>query len=477
MVKQFDLTQTFNLKGDWFLPEDANQRLSGELSYSPEDGIHLELIGDFQVNPLGLGMNSYPTILGIVEGSREISLFGCMYVGRGEVSLVKGNEIAKPVITFTVNSMVDGWLFGSFEEVRATDVYFEIDGLSEWLCTTGFRPDDVKIDNTAKTADVHYELPRPIEFEFPKGVKASFVFSMNNMPDSIVMTKLTLEQTVRLRLQKEEGFTLEDIFRDSYKFMTFLMLGLNGETHIKSVYFFNPDYSIEISPGTQHKRRVNFFYHQHFTVKERKWDFRTMTFTFPVVRDNLQALIAKWDEDFEEFEPAINLLIEQIRDKNTFNDNDFLNLAQAAETIHDRMRPGAVKMPDVEYKSLKKQILNCIPESFKQFVQGLLQYGNSVSLSQRLRELVGWCPQPILKMFVPDSDLFIKEIIDSRNYYTHYTLSGKKHVKRGRELMILTERIQVLLIVNLLLHLGIEEKLLVRLYENHDYQLKQLLEG
>lgn len=43
--------------------------------------------------------------------------------------------------------------------------------------------------------------------------------------------------------------------------------------------------------------------------------------------------------------------------------------------------------------------------------------------------------------------------------------------------MILTERIQVLLIVNLLLHLGIEEKLLVRLYENHDYQLKQLLEG
>lgn len=38
MVKQFDLTQTFNLKGDWFLPEDANQRLSGELSYSPEDG-------------------------------------------------------------------------------------------------------------------------------------------------------------------------------------------------------------------------------------------------------------------------------------------------------------------------------------------------------------------------------------------------------------------------------------------------------
>ena len=28
-----------------------------------------------------------------------------------------------------------------------------------------------------------------------------------------------------------------------------------------------------------------------------------------------------------------------------------------------------------------------------------------------------------------------------------------------------------------LLNAGIEEKLLVRLYENHDYQLKQLLEG
>lgn len=475
MVKQFDLTQTFNLKGDWFLPEDANQRLSGELSYSPEDGIHLELIGDFQMNPLGLNRNSYPTILGIVEGSREISLFGCMYVGRGEVSLVKGNEIAKPVITFAVNSMVDGWLFGSFEEVRATDVYFEIDGLSEWLCTTGFKPDDVKIDHKAKTADVHYKLPQPIEFVFPKGVKASFLFSMNNKSDSLVITKLTLEQTVRLRLQKEDGFTLNDIFRESYKFMVFLMLGLNSETYIKSVYFFNSKYFTEITPGTQHKRRVNFFYHQHFTVKDNKWDFRSMTFTYPAVRDNYQALITKWDEDFDEFEPAINLLIEQIRDKNTFSDNDFLNLAQVAETIHDRMRPGAVKMPKEDYKTLKDQILSCIPEICKQFVQGLLQYGNSVSLSQRLKELVEWCPQPILKLFVPDSDLFIKEIIDSGNYYTHYTLSGKKHVKRGRELMILTKRIQVLLIVNLLLHIGFEEKLLVCLYENHDYQMKQLL--
>jgi len=54
-----------------------------------------------------------------------------MYSGRREVSLVKGHEIAKPVITFSVGTMIDGWFFGSYEEVRATDLYLQIDGLAE----------------------------------------------------------------------------------------------------------------------------------------------------------------------------------------------------------------------------------------------------------------------------------------------------------------------------------------------------------
>lgn len=67
MKSQFDLTKVFALKGDWFLPEEPMLRLSGEVTFSPEEGIQLELIGDFQVNPLGMERNLYDTILGVVE--------------------------------------------------------------------------------------------------------------------------------------------------------------------------------------------------------------------------------------------------------------------------------------------------------------------------------------------------------------------------------------------------------------------------
>lgn len=70
--------------------------------------------------------------------------------------------------------------------------------------------------------------------------------------------------------------------------------------------------------------------------------------------------------------------------------------------------------------------------------QGLQQFGNSVSLSQRLSGPVELCPKAILDFIIPDTKAFIYEIRDSRIYYTHYTAFGKKRVKRHGELFIPT---------------------------------------
>ena len=168
--------------------------------------------------------------------------------------------------------------------------------------------------------------------------------------------------------------------------------------------------------------------------------------------------------------------MEQYHETGMFSDNDFLNIAQAAETLHDRMHPGAVKMPKAEYAAIKKNILDNVPAECKPFVQGLLQYGNNVSLSQRLNELVAASPQKVLAYFIPDTSMFVKEVLESRNYYTHYTMSGKKHVKQGQELMVLTNRVQVLLVINLLMYIGFSSDLIEKLYDNQDYRLRWMLQ-
>ncbi len=474
MKKEFDLTTAFTLKGDWFLPEQPENRLSGEVSFSPETGIHLELIGDFYSDFIALGGKNYETIQGVVEGSRQITLFGCLYVGRGEVSLVRGNELAKPVLTFAINRMLSGWYFDKQEQVIAKTVYFRFAGLEEWLLVTGFGRDHLKIDREKMTLDLHYKLPEPIPFEYPAGCNATFNFSVSNIHEPIIRTSFEMSQIVQLKIERAEGFTLDDLLRISYEFQTFLMLCMYGGTFVKSICFYNPDYSITLNDGRPVNRRIDLYYSQHFAVKEHSRDYRSNLVPYPAIRESYPMLIKKWDAMFDDFLPAISLLMDQLQDKSVFSGNDFLNLAQAAETIHDRMYPGAVKMPKSEYDQLKKNVLGHIPAEKQDFVKGLLQNGNSVSFNTRLCELVACCPAAIKNIFIPDADAFIKEIRDSRNYYTHYTLAGKKHVKHNYELMQLTNRVQFLLVIVLLLHVGVNEELLIRLVENQNYRFGQL---
>lgn len=460
MKQVYDMTKSFSLKGDWFLPDNPGMRLSGEVSYDTNVGIHLELIGDFKGDILGAEGYGYPTILGVVEGSRDISLFGCTFISRGQMTLVSGSEMAKPVMTFVANAMIDGWHFMSDKDVLAKTLIFELDGLDEWLHVTGFKFSDVKLDLANHSVDMHYQLPKPIPFEYPIGCEASFVFVVSNLSQPVYRTSFELYQKVRIRIENYNGFTLSDIYNIIYEFQSFLMTCTPGEPYVRDVFLFNPDYSIELQDGRSVNRKLTLFYNQHFTIKENKWNFMFMMIPYSLIKDAYPTLIKKWDGIFSDFEPAINLLVEQIRDKNTFNDNDFLNLAQAAETIHDRINPDAVKMPKEEYDELKTTVLDHVPEEGKAFVAGLLQYGNNVSFATRIKELVDSCPDAIINVFIPDKDIFVKEIRDSRNYYTHYTLSNKKHVKRGYGLLRLSERLQMLLVLVLLLHIGVDADLL-----------------
>ena len=464
------------VRRDWYQPQDPDRRVSGEVTYTPNEGIKLELIGDFSKHSLYVDTDYYPTILGVVEGSRRITLFGCLLVDGGGTSLVIGNETSKAVGTYSVSKMMDGWHFESTDQVIAKIVCIEYDGLPEWLCISGLKRDDIKIDWDAHTIDFHYELPQPVEFGFTNEIEASFIFSVNDIALPTYPTSFALEQSVCLQMKSEKGLTLRDVINASYRFQTFLMAGLRGESCVKRIYFLNPDYSVTLHDGRQINRRIDLFYHQHFTVGTKKWDIRSMSFVYPSIRERFSELIIRWNDVFSEIEPCLNLLMEQLRQKQTFSDNDFLNLAQAAETLHDRMNPNAVKMPKAEYKILKGQILEGVPESQKEFVKGLIQNGNNLSLRQRLNELLDVCPQTIADMFIPDRKTFVEEVLDSRNYYTHYALGSKKHILRGRDLIRLTKRLQELLLVDILLYTGVDESMLVQRYTLRRYEYEWLLE-
>lgn len=103
-----------------------------------------------------------------------------------------------------------------------------------------------------------------------------------------------------------------------------------------------------------------------------------------------------------------------------------------------------------------------------------LSQANTLTLVERLMELVGKCPEEIRKKYIADEKTFIKQIRDSRNYYTHYDKSGKKHILENIDLMILSERIRLIIVCNILLCLKFSPEDLVQIMDNHQYMFIHL---
>jgi len=72
--------EEFEYSGDWWLPEDPDNEISGTLTYSSQSGAHLALIGSFKdpknFRTMGL-FARHPIILGITTTGKEVTLYRC----------------------------------------------------------------------------------------------------------------------------------------------------------------------------------------------------------------------------------------------------------------------------------------------------------------------------------------------------------------------------------------------------------------
>jgi hypothetical protein len=167
----------------------------------------------------------------------------------------------------------------------------------------------------------------------------------------------------------------------------------------------------------------------------------------------------KWFEKQEALEPAYNLLIEQMYNRSEFTVNKFLNLAQAAETYHARTH-NHTRMPKSKYNKMKLDILQSTKSRHHVWLNDQFNFGNGLHLHTRLTELVNKFSFPILEKLLGDKTVFINQVKWSRNYYTHYSNSGKKKALEGAKLFFLSEKLKILLVCSFLIEIGIKKEVL-----------------
>lgn len=172
------LSEKLTIKGEWFLPSNPKHRIAGELCYDPEAGSEFTLYGSFSDHLVTID-DSQLVIIGLVEGSRYVTLFDTFQIRRESVTFRRDTELSTPICTYCVNSFALDCCVDSWDSLLVSSVRIHYSNLEEWVGVKGFEFGDPMEDRKKKEVNVKYVYREPISFSLPyEGVSARFFFTL-----------------------------------------------------------------------------------------------------------------------------------------------------------------------------------------------------------------------------------------------------------------------------------------------------------
>ena len=89
-------------------------------------------------------------------------------------------------------------------------------------------------------------------------------------------------------------------------------------------------------------------------------------------------------------------------------------------------------------------------------LEGLLAYSNEPSLRQRLKALLKEVRERLGEVPAGFDKAFVERLVETRNYYTHFSARTEKNILQGADMHYAIRRIVLLLIVLQFLRIGLD---------------------
>lgn len=445
--------------GLWFLPDSEDDKISGKISYSQEQGIYLELLGSFdEVEQMFSESNNY-IILGVLQNGKKITLLNNSIASRTL------NFPGIPTVKYISTYMLVGAHYFKKEEILFDEISIEFHNLSEWLSINGIN--ETKYTN--EEFRLHYTLPSEINFDV-KEYNAKFKFSSNTNNDNF--KTFSLNQRVEFCLKKEKTTQVFDFLKDSIVFQGLITFGSFENCYPTAIKLKNENI-FDIYGDNKIYKEVELYYKSKGTKSiKQKYSFEFL-FNYEDLKDNFQNTISNWYRYSSEIEPIIYLFLNSFYSHNRiFTEGKFLEIIHALETFHRRTYKNNI-INKSDYNKQKRIIIESVPQEYRVWLQGKLHFGNEPSLHERLVELLSKISEfKILEEIITDNEQFIRDVKNSRNYYTHYDKSLEKKSVKGSSLYYLTIKLRIILIIHLLLLLELEKgkiEIILQKLKDHHY--------
>ena len=439
--------EEFEYNGLWWLPENPDKKISGTLKFHPVEGANLELIGSFK------GIEDLNTVLqpdiisGITSNGKIITLYLC-YESQSHVR-VPGFLMS----SFIVRMVFLGYHFEKAEDIVFDSLSLNYSHLEEWARITGFqfkKEDDPK--NHLTKLEVSYSFPKKVEVKL-SNLNISFDYNFTLGGDRIKEVKL--KQTMFIKIEPHKPVHINDYHRDiCYHIQNFLSLAIGRAVSPLIIKGKTNACKTKLPDGRVVYNDILIFYRIK-DVPKLSIHPADMLFSFDDISANFENYLRNWFAKSEILQPVFDLYFGTLYNPSMYLQHEFLSLIQALESYHRRVADGKY-VSDDDYTQIYETLISAIPQEldndFRESLEQKLKYHNEFSLRKRLKEILEKCGDAV-NLLIDDYKRFTDDVVNTRNFLTHYDKNIEVKAKTGRELYRLVQKMKFILEICFLIEL------------------------
>jgi hypothetical protein len=415
--------EKISMKGRWFLPGKADEAVFGILDYDPTGVTRLEVF-----EPLFELTNRFETpeiILGYGDG-KKITLYRCDQTTKGS------QEIYYAMYIFL------GYHFETADDLLFDSCDTKFFNLEQWLNVYSFEQPPQEGEKPRYGAFFEAPADIPLFSAVDHSTKITHGSRHSYKDVHASFTQHSLFNITRTDSPASFEWFIDEI----YSFLKLLTLCSFEACPPTSVHFMKGDTKIEVR------------YNSPVVPLSKPLDHHAFVIPYNLIKDQLPEIMNFYNSKREELEPIVNLLVDSIFNRGTFDENRFLDIARAIETFHRTFRSNAL---DLEKVQRFNEIYEDSREKNKPWLKDKLGQWTQPSLGERLRSFMLEFRQGIFKPLIPEPEKVISNTKNSRQYYTHLLRDYKKKAVKHSDLFNLTRTLQFMLLAAVLIETGIPQ--------------------
>jgi len=459
--------EEFEYNGLWWLPENSDNKISGILKFHPVEGANLELIGSFKE---GEDLDTFiqpNIILGITSNGKITTLYKCLEY--------KSQE---SMPGFLISSFISEVIFLGYHFEKEEDIMFDnlsinYSNLEEWTRITGFQFETVTDPkNHLKKYEVKYSFPKKAEANLDN-FNISFDYNFRSFGDRI--KEVNLKQTTFIKITPHKPIHFNCYQRNvSYHIKNLLCLAIGRAVYPLIIKGKTEKYKTKLPNGSVVHNDILIF-HSIGTLSElsKKLLPFDVLFSFKDISDNFEKYLKNWLAKSKVLQPVYDLYFGTLYNPSMYLQHEFLSLIQALESYHRRIHDGKY-LSDDDYAQIYRTLIKAIPQevdnNFRESLKQKLKYHSEFSLRKRLKEILEKC-RDVINLLIHDNESFIEDVVNTRNYLTHYDRNLEMKAKDGQELNQLIQKLKFILEICFLIEIEMSmETIKALVSRNQRYQ-------